>query len=60
MEGDKKSDGVERMGRKVEQAFGIWGGRVLLVVGPGRCESESREGQNRERGTAESAEKKRE
>ena len=42
----------------MEQAFGIWGGRVLLVAGPERCESESREGQNRERGTVETAEKK--
>ena len=45
-------------GRWVEQAFGILGGRVLLVAGPRRCESESREGQNRERGTVETAEKK--
>ena len=31
----------------------------MLVVGPGRCESESREGQKRERGTVETAEEKR-
>ena len=46
-------------GRRVVHAFGIWEGRAVLVVGPGRCESETREGQNRERGTVETAEKKR-
>ena len=46
-------------GKRVEQAFAIWGGRVLLVAGPWRCEIESREGHKRERGTVETAEKKR-
>ena len=47
-EGDGKSEGVERMGKK--GGAGVWdmGGRVLLVAGSGRCESESRESGRKE------------
>ena len=34
MEGDKKSDGVERVGKKSgADVWDTWGGRVLLVEG---------------------------